>query len=109
MQRINITGPAQRDIDAAYDWWSKNRSAEQAVRWYVGIHDAIGSLKQAADRCPWAPERDLLEQGVRQLHFGLGRRPTHRIVFAVDGETVSVLRVRHLAQDALRPDDIVSD
>ena len=41
MQRVNITGPAQRDIDAAYDWWSKNRSAEQAVRWYVGIHDIV--------------------------------------------------------------------
>ena len=48
-----------------------------------------------------ALERDLLSQGIRQLLFGLGRRATHRIVFAVDDDAVIVLRVRHASQDAL--------
>jgi plasmid stabilization system protein ParE len=52
-----------------------------------------------------APERDLLSQGIRQLLFGLGRRVTHRFVFAIDDDAVIVLRVRHTSQDALSADE----
>ncbi|MEX0642687.1 MAG: type II toxin-antitoxin system RelE/ParE family toxin [Pirellulales bacterium] len=106
MARVIITGPAQRDIQAAYDWWEANRSAEQAKRWYIGIHAAIRSLKNNPERCAMATESDLWTQGIRQLLFGLQRRPTHRVVFAIDGEIVVVLRVRHASQDALSPDDL---
>jgi len=90
MIRVIITGPAKRDIQTAHDWWAENRSADQAARWYVGIHKAINSLRQMPTRCSLAAERDLLEKGIRQLLFGLGRRPTHRIVFVVDNEDVVV-------------------
>jgi plasmid stabilization system protein ParE len=106
MARVFITGPAQRDIKAAYDWWKENRSAEQADRWYAGIHATIKSLGSMPERCSLAPESDLLEQGIRQELFGLGRRATHRIVFAIDSDTVVVLRVRHTSQDALTVDDL---
>lgn len=106
MFRVIITGPAKRDIQEAHDWWAEHRSAEQAERWYVGIRDAIRSLRDAPERSPRATETDLLAQGIRQRQFGLGRRATHRIVFAVDGTTVVVLRVRHTAQDALTLDDL---
>ena len=106
MARVIITGPANRDIQAAYDWWKEHRSAEQADRWYVGIHAAIKSLRNMPERCSMAAECDLLAQGVRQHLFGLGRRATHRIVFAIDGSTVAVLRVRHTSQDALSWDDL---
>jgi plasmid stabilization system protein ParE len=52
-------------------------------------------------RCPRAPEADLLPQEMRQLVFGIRGRPTHRIVFAIEGNVVIILRVRHAAQDAL--------
>jgi plasmid stabilization system protein ParE len=106
MYHVVITGSAKRDIQAAHDWWAENRSADQAVRWYVGIHKAIYSLKQMPIRCSLAPESDLLEQGIRQVLFGLGRQPTHRIVFVVDSEDVVVLRVRYCAQDALAFEDL---
>jgi plasmid stabilization system protein ParE len=105
MARVIITGPAKQDIQADYNWWAENRSVEQARRWYLGIHAAIRSLRKKPDRCPRATESDLLAEGIRQLSFGLGRRPTHRIVFAIDGGTVVVLRVRHISQDALSLDD----
>jgi hypothetical protein len=35
-----------------------------------------------------------------------GRRPTHRAVFAIRGEGMVVLAVRHLAQQDLSPDDV---
>ena len=106
MARVIITGPAKRDIQVAYDWWAENRSAEQAIRWYVGIHAAIHSLRKMPERCSMAAESDLLAQGIRQYLFGLGRRATHRIVFAIDGSTVVVLRVRHASQDVLLLDDV---
>jgi plasmid stabilization system protein ParE len=106
MHRLIITGPAKRDIQGAYEWWAENRSAEQAGRWYAGIHDAIKSLLNMPERCSWATETDLLAQGIRQLLFGLGRRATHRIVFTIEANKVVVLRVRHASQDALSLDDL---
>jgi plasmid stabilization system protein ParE len=104
MARLIITGPAARDIEAAYFWWKENRSAEQADRWYDGINNAIQSLRTIANRCPLAP--DLLALGLRQLLFGVGRRATHRIVFAINADSVIILRVRHSSQDALAVDDL---
>jgi plasmid stabilization system protein ParE len=106
MARVIITGPAKRDIKEAYDWWANNRSVEQARRWYFGIRAAIRSLRKNPNRCAMAIESDLLSQGIRQINFGLGRRPTHRIVFAIDGGIVVVLRVRHASQDALTLDEL---
>ena len=106
MFRVIITGPAKRDVREAYDWWAENRSAEQATRWYRGIAAAIKSLGRSPERFPPAWESDLLIQGVRQVLYGLGRRRTHRILFAIDGDTVVVFRVRHASQDALGPEDL---
>jgi hypothetical protein len=58
------------------------------------------------ERCPAAPEQDLLPEGLRQLHYGLSRRPTHRIVFSIENNLVIVLRVRHAFQDSLTAEDI---
>lgn len=106
MFELLLTEPARRDMEAAFTWWAEHRSAEQAARWYDGIANAIFSLQQMPQRCAAAPETQLLEQGIRQLPYGLGQRPTHRIVFTIDGNTVVILRVRHVAQDALKADDL---
>ncbi|MEX2315798.1 MAG: type II toxin-antitoxin system RelE/ParE family toxin [Pirellulales bacterium] len=106
MPLVIISGPAERDIEVAYAWWKKNRSEEQANRWYTSILAEIRSLSSMPERCSMAEERDLLSAGVRQLLFGLGRRATHRVVFAIDGDDVIVLRVRHSSQDALSLDDL---
>ncbi|MDZ4658204.1 MAG: hypothetical protein SH868_11560 [Bythopirellula sp.] len=41
-----------------------------------------------------------------QLLYGLGRRPTHRILFGIESETVIIFRVRHTSQDALTGEDL---
>ena len=106
MARVIITGPANRDLQEAYEWWAENRSAEQAKRWYIGIREAIRSLRNKPERCATAAENDLLPEGLRQLNFGLGRRATHRIIFTTEGNTVVVLRIRHASQDALSLGDV---
>lgn len=106
MAKVIVTGPAKRDIRAAYEWWKENRSVEQADRWYRGILDAARSLGKNPECCAFAPESELLPQGVRQLLYGVGRRPTHRLVYTIDGITVVILRVRHTSQDALTSEDV---
>jgi plasmid stabilization system protein ParE len=106
MYTLRITEPAEHDVRSAYEWWRDNRAAEQAERWYRGIHKAIASLRNAPDRCAVALETHLLPQGIRQLNYGIGRRPTHRIVFTISEQVVTILRVRHTAQAELRQEDI---
>ena len=77
------------------------RSPAAADRWLLGIHEAIQSLRTLPQRRPLAPERALAEEEIRQLVFG-----TYRILFSIEGTTVGVLHVRHVARGALRPEDL---
>ena len=79
MYRVLVAEPAELDIASAYEWWRSEKSAEQAERWYAQIGHAIETLRASPERCPVSPESELLATGLRQLAFGIGRRPTHRM------------------------------
>jgi hypothetical protein len=53
-----------------------------------------------------APESGDFDFELRQINYGSGKRPTHRALFRIVGNTVEVLSIRHLAQRALRPGDL---
>lgn len=105
-RRVRVTEDAEQDIEAAADWWAENRSVEQAIRWYAGVRRAIQALGTTAEQCAKASESWKLKCELRQMLFGLGARPSHRVVFVIDGEDVVVLRVRHVAQRSLTVDDL---
>ena len=98
---VVITARAEQEAQAIHDWWAENRSAEQAARWYTEFWNAVVSLEQAPDRCALAAENDRFPYEIRQLNFGIGRKSTHRIVYAIRPTEVVVLRVRHLAQQEI--------
>ena len=106
MRKLIITEPAKNDIQDAYDWWQNNRSTEQADRWFREIYQTIGTLRNNPERCGNAPEKDLLPQGIQQLLFGISRRMTHRVIFTIADDVVTVLRVRHTSQNNLTFDDL---
>jgi plasmid stabilization system protein ParE len=107
MYRVEITEVAEADIQSQFDWWRLNRSPEQANRWYREIWTAIRSLRSSAKRCPTSKESELHPAGLRELSFGLGRRPTHRIVFAIEKQdTVRIFRIRHTSQRDLEAEDL---
>ncbi|MFC1757902.1 type II toxin-antitoxin system RelE/ParE family toxin [Planctomycetota bacterium] len=101
MCTIQITEPAKADIQHAFTWWAENHSIDQATAWYDKIYEALETLRTMPERCPVVPEIGLSETGIRQLLFGIGNRPTHRIIFAIGENTITVLRVRHHAQDEM--------
>ena len=81
---VVIEPQAKADLRQALLWWSEYRSAEQALRWYNGIHDTIASLQHNPQRCASARENDQSDDQLRELHFGLGSHPTHRTIFVID-------------------------
>ena len=106
MFRIEVTREAARDIDQSFVWWAENRDREQAIRWYTDIFKELQSLKENPERFPISDETDLCPTGLRELYYGLGRRPTHRVIFTIVDDTVRVLCVRHLSRRPLIRDDL---
>jgi plasmid stabilization system protein ParE len=95
---VLLTLRASEEAQSIHDWWAKHRSREQADRWYEVFWQSILSLEQDPERCALARENGRWPYELRQMNFGLGSRPTHRIVFTMRYDRVVVLRVRHLAQ-----------
>jgi plasmid stabilization system protein ParE len=98
---VLITLRGQQEAQSIHDWWSRHRSAEQASRWYEECWKCISSLEDDPERWPLAGESDRFPYSLRQLNFGLGRRPTHRILYTMRHDRVVVLRVRSLSQQDL--------
>lgn len=99
---ISLTSRAKEDIERNFDWWAINRSKLQAEEWYLQLSVVLQSLTQTPNRCRRIRnDRELFGEEVRQLLFGTGSRPTHRIVFGVDGTQVMIYRVLHTSQSPL--------
>src|SRR5581483_3377002 len=101
--RVVITEQAEREMQAAFNWWAEHRSKRQADRWYAGLAKAIADLWENPAKHGKSRETARFAHEIRDLLFGLGRRPTHRVVFTIRGEEVLVLTVRHTAQQDLSP------
>jgi plasmid stabilization system protein ParE len=103
--RIRLTLRAVADAEDAHGWMAEHLSPLQAARWYVGLFDAIESLRSFPHRCPLAPEADAYGEPIRQLLYGK-RRNAYRILYVVRGEVVQILRVWHSARQWLKTDEI---
>ncbi|TWT88547.1 Plasmid stabilization system protein [Pseudobythopirellula maris] len=104
--RVVVTGPAKHDIRSNLRWWAENRSAEEANRWFLGIEHEIASLQTMPLRHSLAEEAGLMVVEIRQMPFGLGRRPSHRVLYAVKDDEVIVYRVRAIRQSALSLEEL---
>jgi plasmid stabilization system protein ParE len=102
---VRLTTLAESELVSSALWWAEHRSSEQALRWLDGFEAAIRSLAQYPESRPLARESGRYDYSLYQLIYGLGRKPTHRAVFRICGDTVEVLTIRHLAQRDLEPGD----
>lgn len=104
--RVRISQQAFDDIRRSTVWWATNRSTEQAVRWKNAIFDRIEQLDGFPESNAVAYENEKFPFELREALFGLGTRPTHRILFRIVRDEVQVLTVRAAAQDILNPADV---
>jgi plasmid stabilization system protein ParE len=105
---VRMTDRARQELEDAFNWWAMHRSSEQAARWYNGFLDRLSMLSTTADRCTSAREFEQFPYDLRELHYGVGRRATHRALFTIRPDAVLVVSIRHVAQRDVTPDDIPS-
>jgi plasmid stabilization system protein ParE len=82
----------------------RSDSAAVSKTWIDGFLKLIASLAEMPERCSLAHENDLFPVELREIHYGSGRRKTHRAVFYIVNGVVMVIAIRHFAQDDLSPD-----
>ena len=105
--RLEITDEAADQLLSIAKWYARTAQSFQiAVRWYDGFLDALETLRQDPLRGGLAPENDLFQFELRELHFGSGKRLTHRALYRIVDTTVEVLTIRHFAQRSLDVDDL---
>jgi toxin ParE1/3/4 len=95
--RVVFTARARADAVEQFRYLVQ-RSPAAAGRWYTGLEKAITKLSSMPERHPIAEdETEQLGINLRQMLYG--RRPgVYRILFSVEGDTVTVHYVRHSAQ-----------
>ncbi len=103
---IQILPRAAAELRAIVLWWSEHRSLEQARRWMIGVDAVITALANRPERHPLAQESDRFPFEVRELQYGVGRRKTHRVLFAIREDVVRIYSVRHLAQDFVTAEEL---
>ncbi len=90
---VEITEPAERELEEAYCWIRDNYSSARAARWRQGLYTKVDTLEQMPQRCGFAPENDWCDIELRQLLYG-----SYRILFTIYDTRVFVLHIRHGAR-----------
>ena len=104
--------PSRRFLDQAdaiFEWRERALSPAAADRWLDALNAALDELADPnAFPTGYAlcREADALGEPLRQKMFGVGRTPSHRIVFRVTPRAVEVLAVRDLRQRDLTARDV---
>lgn len=95
---VRIVSRAHNDFREAIQWYADNYSAEFAASWYDQFLRQLETLAAMPESHSLARENDRTEFDLRELHFGVGRRTTHRAVFRIVDSTVEILAIRHVAR-----------
>jgi plasmid stabilization system protein ParE len=101
--RVVFTARARADAVRQFQFLA-DRSPAAAARWYTGLEKAVVKLGRMPERHPIAEdESEQLGITLRQMLYG--RRPgVFRILFSIEGDTVTLHYVRHSAQGLIESD-----
>lgn len=95
--RVVVTQQAKDDLRHYYSLAAEH-APETAQRWLDRFEVALGSLAEHPQRCPLAPENNLVEETIRQYFFGKGSG-RFRALFTVRDPEVMILHVRRGSMD----------
>lgn len=63
-----------------------NQNDLEATAWYDGFLDALNALESNPFQGSIAAENDLFDFELREIHYGSGKRLTHRALYRVVGK-----------------------
>lgn len=95
--QVVVSQHAKDDLRHYYHMAAK-RAPETAIRWLDRFESSLQALSVRPERCPIAPEGDLVERTIRQFMFGKGVGK-FRVLFAIQGEHVLILHIRRSTMD----------
>ena len=103
--KVEMSGPAERDLEDAYLWVRDDASTAVATEWRLGLYKKIESLETFSRRFGYAFEHFYSPIELRQaIYF------SHRIIYTIeDDSTVLVLHIRHAARRPISKRDIRRD
>ena len=70
--RVKALPSAEADAEGIYQWLAE-RAPLHAPEWFLGLEEAIDSLKTSLQRCALAPEGREFFQDIPQLLYGRKR------------------------------------
>jgi toxin ParE1/3/4 len=90
--RVDITASAEADLAEIWDYIVQDDAAS-ATAFVLRLEEQISKLESFPERCPLAPENEILGTAYRHLLSG-----HYRTIFRIAGARVIVLRVIHGAR-----------
>lgn len=98
--KILIAHSVKLDLERQTDYIiSQRQESSIALKWLDGITDAINSLSEFPERFAVAPENSVYAaRGSKIVIRNLIYKKSFRVIFAVVGNEVRVLSIRHSAR-----------
>ncbi len=90
--RVDITKAAEADVAEIWEYIAQDKP-DAATAFILRLEEQIGALEGFPERCPLAPENELLGAAYRHLLYG-----NYRTIFKIVGSRVIILRVLHGAR-----------
>jgi plasmid stabilization system protein ParE len=95
---VRWSSKAEHDIAQVLRWFQEQSATAAGDRWFIRLQRAAQRLEHDPESLPLALESESLGFELRELICG--RRPgQYRVLFFIEGRTVTVLHVRHASRD----------
>ncbi len=102
---LNIHPDAEADAEQIASYIGE-RSLEGMLRWLDAYKWAQERIVKAPLLCSLAHEEPILGQGLRQILFKTPSGKRYRAMFIVDGDQITIVRVRGHGQADVTPEDL---
>lgn len=104
--RVVLSRLACMDLDEAHQR-AHSHAPQAADAWLSRFRNALATLGQLPERCPFAHENRRAAIELREFHFG-NRPNVFRVIFTIEGESVRILRIRRAQRRVLTRGEISS-
>ena len=100
--KVEISGPAEKDLEEAYLWIRDDAGVATATEWRLGLYKKVQSVETFPMRFGYAFEHYYSPIELRQALYY-----SHRIIYTVENDkTVMILHIRHIARKPITKRDI---
>jgi len=96
---VVIEQTAHASIERNALWWATNHSFDESLTWQAAIYEQLTKLQTMPERHGIARENDEFSFELRQQLLGIGKQPTYRVLFTINGSAVHVLEFLAAEQD----------